>query len=340
MPSQTQIDDFAEFQKLLIGTWTNQALPGSTKGGTDDPLSYNIMPLPQKSVSPPFSEKDFPGFILKNFTYSETVRFNSNVDTQGEVALSVLAPNRDTTYQQDSRALFYSQQVHIAEGPGGSGEKGPGAASVVHVENGAWLYLYSSPQPIGPYGNQGQEPGTVVPQNPKITIAKQMSVPHGNSILALGNFDGVVMGTPKIPSASFPSPTPLPPPADSSTKIYKTLLNTDDNYQNPQLDYTADWNLPLQQAVAILKPNAYIHWKVQTEQISGVDGKGSVTNIPFESKNADVTDYSAEYWLLSTDGGANYDYLAYTQDIVMDVNIGGTKYSFPHGTANTVTRVK
>jgi hypothetical protein len=167
-----------------------------------------------------------------------------------------------------------------------------------------------------------------------------MSVPHGNSILALGKFDDVATGAPKIPPASFPSPTPLPPPTDASTGIYKSLLNTDDNYQNPQLDYTANSNLPLQQAVGILKPTAYLHWQVQTAQISGIDGKGSVTNIPFESKNAEVTDYSAEYWLLSTDGGTNFDYLAYTQNIVMDVNIGGTKYSFPHGTANTVTRVK
>lgn len=336
MPSAIQRDNFAEFQQLLMGTWTNQAFPGSTQGGTDDPLSYNIMPLPQQSPSPT-GDKGYSGFILKNFTYFETVRFNSNMDTTGEVALSVLAPNRDTTYQQDSRALFYSQQVHFAEGPGA---KGPGADSVVHVENGAWLYLYSAAQPIGPYGSQGQETGPIVPQDPKISIAKQMAVPHGNSILALGNFDEVATGAPTVPSASFPSPTPLPPPADASTEIFKTLLDTDDNYQNPQLDYTANWNLPLQQAVEILKPNAYIHWQVQTEQISGVDGKGSVTNIPFESKNADVTDYSAEYWLLSTDGGANYDYLAYTQNIVMDINIGGIKYSFPHGTANTVTRVK
>jgi hypothetical protein len=215
----------------------------------------------------------------------------------------------------------------------------PSPESVVHVENGAWLYLYSAAQPIGPYGKQGNESGPIEPQDPRITIAKQMAVPHGISVLALGKFDEVAKGSPIIPRAISPSPTPLPPPADASTEIYKTLLDCEDNYQNPQLDYTADSNLPLQQAVAILKPDAYIHWQVQTAQISGVDGKGSVTNIPFEGKNADVTDYSAEYWLLSTDGGANYDYLAYTQNIVININIGGKLYSFPHGTSNTVTRV-
>ena len=170
------------------------------QGGTNDPLSYNIMPLPQQSPSPT-GDKGYSGFILKNFTYFETVRFNSCMDTTGEVALSVLAPNRDTTYQQDARALFYSQQVHFAEGPG---TKGSGADSVVHVENGAWLYLYSVEQPIGPYGSQGQETGPIVPQDPKISIAKQMAVPHGNSILALGNFDDVATGAPTIPSARRP----------------------------------------------------------------------------------------------------------------------------------------
>ena len=117
MPTAMTKDNFAEFQQHLMGTWTNQTFPGSKQGGTDNPLSYNIMPLPQKSLSPTGS-KGYSGFILKNFTYFETIRFNSNMDTTGEVALSVLAPNRDTTYQQDARALFYSQQVHFAEGPG------------------------------------------------------------------------------------------------------------------------------------------------------------------------------------------------------------------------------
>ena len=61
-----------QFQNLLKGTWTNQPLPNAPngEGGKDTPLSYNVMPLPQ----------DPPGYILKNFTYFETVRFEGNAD--------------------------------------------------------------------------------------------------------------------------------------------------------------------------------------------------------------------------------------------------------------------
>ncbi len=73
-----------------------------------------------------------------------------------------------------------------------------------------------------------------------------------------------------------------------------------------------------------------------------VDGKdlgtGVVTNIPFEQRRAKVTEYRAEYWLLSTNGGKTFDYLAYNQLIEMQIPILGEPYVFPHVTANTVKR--
>ena len=62
-------------------------------------------------------------------------------------------------------------------------------------------------------------------------------------------------------------------------------------------------------------------------------------NIPFEQRAANVTAYWASYWLLSTDNGSTYNYLAYTQNISMQFMIGGTHYTFPHLTSNVVTRV-
>ncbi len=332
MPKAAPISEFAEFQQLLMGTWTNMTFPGSDKGGVDNPLSYNIMPLPQMSPTPA-DNPDFPGYILKNFTYYETIRFNSNVNTAGEIALSVLAPNRGSTYQQNSYALFYSQQVHFAEGPSATPADPSSEKSVVHVENGAWLFLTTVAQPIGPYGKGGTEPGPVIPQPSDITIGKQISVPHGNSVLALGSYDSVATGAPVIPDAA----SPLPTPAGLSTTSYTETLNDLDDYQNPQPDYTSNCSLPLQQAVEIISPNSFIHWKVTTDPLP--DGQGSVTNIPFENRLAQVTGYSAEYWLLSTDGGTTYNYLSYTQTITIAITIGGVKYEFPHTTANTLTRV-
>ena len=308
----------------LVGTWSNQTLPNATnnQGSESNPLSYNIMPLPQDSSQ---DELQDSGYILKNFTYYETLNFND----QSAVSAPANAPNRGGNYMQNAFALFYDQQVHFAEGPA---EK-----QIVHEENGSWLYLSTAPQFIGPYAlgdNPPVESGKVLPQPPDIQIAKQMSVPHGNSILALGSISKPTTGQPNIPNASAPFPTP----AGLPTTPYTTQLSDPNNYQNPQPDLTLQPNAPLQQAIELIQPNAYIHWRVTTERLDS--GQGAVTNIPFEQRKANVSTYFADYWLLSTDGGSSYNYLSYSQTILMQLSIHGkTGYTFPHITCNTLTKV-
>lgn len=91
-----------------------------------------------------------------------------------------------------------------------------------------------------------------------------------------------------------------------------------------------------------IKPNAFIYWRVDTDPVikDGKQlGKGVVTNIPFEERRANVTCYSAECWLLSTNGGKSFDYLSYIQIIIMQIPLIGQPYNFPHVTANTVKRI-
>ena len=307
MPVAAITGGLTEFQMQLIGTWTNQVLPNATngEGGTTAPLSYNVMPLPQAGGN---------GYILKNFTLYETVKFNSKND----VAQPATAPNRGDNELQAPTALFYDQQVLFAEGPGMN--------TVVHVENGAWLNLATEPTPLdGPYpdGFPGDNP-----PNAAQSIAKQMSVPHGNSILALGTFDGPTSGAPTIPDST----SVLPTPAGLDTTPYSTLLDNTKDYQNPQPVLTVNPNKVLQKAVGIINPTNFIHWSVNT------DPAGHAIDIPFEERAANVTAYSADYWLLSTDGGSNYTILAYTQNITMKIPIGGVTYDFPHVTTNVVTK--
>jgi len=307
MPTAAIPGGLNQFQEILIGTWSNMPLPNASngEGGTDNPLSYNVMPLPQNP----------PNYILKNFTYYETVRFESNND----VALPATAPNRGSDKLQVPTALFYDQQVYFADGPG--------TGSIVHVENGAWLNIRTGDKLVGPYG-----PGIVL-QDPNqqpstITIAKQMSVPHGNSILALGSFTEPKAGPLSIPDA----PSVLPTPAGLDISSYDQILNKDSDYQNPFPDLTANTNKPLQTAVKLINPTHYIEWHVSTAN------QGHAINIPFEQRAANVTAYAASYWLLSADGGGSYPYLAYTQNITMMFIIKGEHYTFPHVTSNVVTR--
>lgn len=356
MPSLAPMSILAKFQEELAGAsgnWKNENFgtdaAGNPVGGEENPLSYNIMPLPQTA--------DPDGYILKNFKYHERLHFN-NDDAVHTLAVSARAPNRGGQVNQDARALFYEQQVMFAEGPG----KG----MVVHVENGAWIWFPRFIQQTGPYPNNppGNEVSDALQQQADTSIAKQISVPHGNSILALGNFDTVpgpngigawqgaskMPGSPTIPDGIPPYPMPAAPvPIANGTPIppvLKSNLNADqrfstvrtsspgdpNDFENPHPDFTQYPNLPLQQAVAIIKPDAFMHWHVTTLPL--LSGKGVVTNIPFERGVSDVTDYIADYWLLYKSGKK---YLAYTQTIVLVLTILGEKYRFPHVTCNTVT---
>ncbi len=367
MPCAVQSTDLALFQCLLIGTWTND----KELMLHERPLSYNVMPMPQKDPQinrPPHPQNpDYGGFILKNFTFTETIRFNGSAkknnspDHQdpGAVAVVAGAPNRGGSYTQFAHAVFYEQQVHFAEGP----DKG----KIVHVENGAWLHLGSRKQILGPYDPNNNGPyvqGQVLKQPPYITIAKQMAVPHGNSVLALGNVDlydrdhyndddsgikanTIIPGAPIIPDAFVPYPAPADVSTIPSEDPYAVLLNAPDDYENPNIAWTLNPNYPLQVALGIIKPKAHIHFRVTTQKM--FSGDGIVTNIPFEERKSRVTEYWADYWLLSKDPDAHksmkFEYLAYTQTILMDMQIstdGGKTYStytFPHVTTNTVKKV-
>lgn len=368
MPGLAPVPSLAEFQQELCGDWSNQDFGndenGNPVGGPLNPLSYNIMPLPQRS--------DGDGYILKNFKYNERLHFN-NDEPEHTLAISARAPNRGGRVNQDARALFYEQQVKFAEGP-----QGPRATSalgdVVHVENGAWLWFPRFIQQDGPYPQNPPSSGQFGPPTAMVTealqqqfdvsIAKQISVPHGNLILALGGFDTVpgpngagpwdgsarIMGMPTIPDGAPPYPMPAVPIPDPSAlpPALKTIVNADERYQtirdtpadfqNPHPDLTRFPNKPLQQAVAIIQPDEYIHWHVTT--LPHQNGNGVVTNIPFEQEVSKVTEYSADYWMLFK--GAQ-KYLAYTQTIQMELKILNAdtnieyKYTFPHITCNTLT---
>jgi hypothetical protein len=294
----------------FIGTWTNQNLPGTNAGGPDSPYSYNVMPLPQVDPSSP------TGYILKNFTYYEELTFT---------AIHGNAPNRGGIGQQVSYTLFYEQRVYLAEGPNKD--------ALIHAENGSLLLLLDTQQPLGPYGN-GDQPGlgnqivqnSVAPTQP-FNLVKQVSVPHGNSILALGNYTGAnaASGVPQIPVASVL-------PGGVNTQQY----TVDDPVSNPQPSLTANPNQVLVNALAARPCTNFLHLSMST-----TNGKGAVTNIGYEQQHANVAQYDFDYWLEAFDGTDNYTQLQYTQTITLQLPIPGHQQlvTFPHVTANTLTKV-
>ncbi|WP_346836685.1 heme-binding protein [Microbulbifer sp. SAOS-129_SWC] len=295
----------------LIGTWTNQNQPDSDSGGPDSPYSYNVMPLPQMDPSSP------SGYILKNFRYYEELTFT---------AIHGNAPNRGGKGQQVAYTLFYEQRVYFAEGPNKD--------ALVHAENGSLLYLVDTEQPLGPYGN-GDNPGLgdmavqgSTPPTQKYNLVKQVSVPHGNSILALGNYSDTGNngnGVPDIPAVS-----PLPTGVD--TEQYETQ----DPVSNPHPALTKDPNLALKNALGTRPCTKYIALSMCGDNSSD---RGAVTNIGFEQEHANVTQYDCTYWLEAFDNSPNFTQLQYSQSITMAMPINGKTISFPHITTNTLTKV-
>ncbi|HTW70407.1 MAG TPA: hypothetical protein VME47_11005, partial [Acetobacteraceae bacterium] len=159
----------------------------------------------------------------------------------------------------------------------------------------------------------------------------------------------MIPGSPVIPDAPLPYPTPAipienpqPPPAPSLISNlnvqsrYSTTRAAMSDFQNPHPDLTQCSNKPLQQAVGIIKPDSFMHWRVTTEPLE--HGTGIVTNIPFERRVSRVTQYAADYWMLfKTEGTVKKKYLSYTQTILMELTIKEQKYTFPHVTCNTLT---
>ena len=162
-----------------------------------------------------------------------------------------------------------------------------------------------------------------MPPTQQFNIIKQVSVPHGNSILAAGIFQEQT-GAPQIPAVSS-LPTGVP------TAQYAQI----DAVSNPNPSYTLNPNQALADALLIAPVTNFIALNV-----SSSNGGGAVTNIGFEQQHADVDMYSCTYWLEALNNSGEFTQLQYSQTIQMRLPIAGEMRSFPHITTNTLTKVQ
>ena len=299
----------------LVGTWNS---PPAGK------FSWNVMPLPQ--------DTDPDLFILKNFSYLEETTF---AEIPGN------APNRGGGFTQAANTLFYEQRVYFAPASQGSSDPVPDNAvnTLVHAENGSWLFLNTQNQFSGAFPEDGSSPvplpdGTtnVPSQDASTSIVKQMSVPHGNSILAMGSVD---------PAAQFPAQaSPVVSPIEPGTPKLNTnsgipsipQLNAVPNYNgtpygtgkygasdinNDGVESNSDIN-PNIRLVNYLNenpPSNYVHFKVSAPA-------EDITNINFEGKHAKVNGYTMEVWLLNP--GTPEEALMYYQNIGMALTLSSS----------------
>ncbi|KAI6649652.1 hypothetical protein LOD99_6656 [Oopsacas minuta] len=275
----------------LVGTWVN----------APNTFGYNVMPLPQM-----YDETGgvmVPSYILKNNQYYEEMTFS---------AINGVAPNRGGQGTQVCNTLFYEQRVYLSENPDQN--------KLLHAENGSWLNFTSREQFLGPYG-QTPLPNSTPPVL-LYQIGKQMSVPHGNSILAVGTSSIDKSGRqPDIPDI------PLIKPQGVNTSQYD-----DQSVGNPNVTYTSNPNLVIQQGLTGEKIAEYIKLEVDSKPVA------PPTNIGFEQKFSKVTSYKQTVWIIASKDLGQFDRLLYSQTIGLQLIINGTKVEFPHVTSNALVR--
>lgn len=247
----------------LFGTWTSPR--------ENNCQGYNVMPLPQQGK-----------IIEKDFLYYEELTFTS----------PGIAPNRGGAIQQDCAALTYEQRVYFGQGPA--------ANTLVHFENGLFINATFAEQGRGAYGTSGA-PGSITPPNGyDFPIIKQVSIPHGNSIVAVGK-NSTFAGKPPITAPKLTTP-----PFDNP------------NVPNPN-QALIDRNENLMKDGAVFGDDGIML------HVSSKNGPGAgVKNINFEQAHVRVTDYEMTIWLVTVrKGRQSAPQLQYTQTIFMDIYLDG-----------------
>lgn len=289
----------------LLGTWNSSV---------DHPTGYNVMPVPAGNVQgqPPALDD----FQNKNFYYYEEMTFTA----PGE------APNRGQDFQQGCYAVTYEQRVYFAPAVGIGGLPEEPAVppanqnTLVHFENGIWSHMDYEAQPVGAYAPPTL-PAPTVTQPADLAICKQVSVPHGNSIQAVGSFktyDG-------------------PPTFDTSTPDEKPFNIPGEDIPNPTIVLAMQL-----EKLGTVKTTTEL--SVTAEASVG----GGVANMIFEKGNSDVSGYEMTLYILDLEDGSTV--LQYVQKIPMTFYITtnpnpdsqgmeGTPTVFSHITANTLTKV-
>ena len=203
---------------------------------------------------------------------------------------------------QVTRALEYN--LHVTQVGTGAG---------LHIENGMWLMIDDSQ----------------TPDSTKTPIVRQSIVPHGNSILMLGEaFND--NGPPPIPKIStLPLDSKHQPITNATyTKQYNDLAKK--SVKNGGFPDVLNPNQTLLDALEGTTVHNTITLNVST------DNDGGIANIPFIDKHADAVSFASTLWIetITDDKGAQKQQLQYSQlTLIFFDNV-----FWPHVDVNTLVK--
>lgn len=283
----------------LVGTWKNVTVPDS-----DISAGWNLISVPGEGK----------GFVYEVIPYEETLSFSS---------VAVQAGNRGPVVngQQVEQLIFgllYKQEIKSVCTTDFCKERGFQSGATIHVETGLILNLGA---PNGGY-----------------TIARLSTIPHGNSLLALGSsVDLTDPGTEFFAKASA-IPTLL-----NGGRIGQ-LGYSDQIIGNRQFEVfdQVDPNTFLQSTLEGVVGKGKVTDMTVIEMTTNTpDADGGILNIPFIQTNVNATKMDATFWIENIEGGSETQLLQYSQTINLVFPATGSAQPivWPHITINSMVKV-
>ena len=325
-----------ELLKLLPGKWVS-------KGN-----GFNMIALP-------FQDATFKFRILMN-QYNEELQFTTvskNVENRG---LMGILDNSDNPFPGDDQfivALDYQQSIWQtrAEDTPDSGGLADVCGKAIHHEPGLWLYM----KDLRTIDNDIKvENGEIKIEKSVLDVARLATIPHGNSVLALGTAE-LKEGMPDIPSVSG---LPIGRFEDLSTPEYDFLT---DPYLAPYKHYIENpfmgdlSGVPEFPGFNPRDMNEILRFmnqgvEIERTTVLTVDTMredAGILNIPFIKKQAEPVSMKSTFWIQELkekdENGHPKLRLQYSQVIILDFfrpredgHSGPAKW--PHISINTLEK--
>lgn len=297
----------------LPGTWANIRPGDDPDSPTDSPLAgrgWNIIALPFAETTkaiPPFRAGEVPNYRLLMNRYNEKLVFSTVDDDVPNRGI-----NQDRTERADQlvAALDYEQTIKQtkAEDMPSSGDAGPKGLPI-HHEPG--LFLYMQVQVVEGFD-----------------ICRLGSIPHGNSVNALGVKKPVITGPPTIPNLSaFPEGV--------TTNIVTAVDEADATSSTPRNRYLFPYkhfvDAPFDGLFSPSNANRLLQQglpgnvlKTTVLDFDTEVAEAGILNVPFIKRQADASQMRSTFWLMELNepalGGmeGNRLVLAYSQFINLD----------------------
>jgi hypothetical protein len=327
-PSRPSIldDGTVSIVELLKGTWTSEA------------QGWNLIALPTSAP------KQFR--LLMN-QYGETLNFNRfadlNVPNRGVTSVG----NEGTDQKVD--AIAYEQIVHqraVDDFPP-SGLKAANGDGI-HHEPGFFLQLLNHV-----VTGHTEEDGKPDGPDEKLKIARQASIPHGNSVLAMGTME-TFSGPPKIEEEDA-TPERIDEEDFNINPYLKPYKHFQDNpfFGNVPNTVAGFPGFSPKNANAILqfanpggrvKETTHLHFdtKYRNAQLTTIP----ISNVPFVVREANVTEMHADFWIMELhkpNESADPEFvMQYSQTVYLEffnaTDGSGKLIRWPHVSINTLRR--